>query len=344
MGATEVEVSPVVMGTMAQAGSGTSRGDVFRAAVLAGITAFDTAPLYEFGEAERALGAAIKGRRHEVTVLTKVGLRWDTSHGEVLFAADGKVVRRNSRPESVREEVEDSLKRLGVEALDLVQIHHPDRQTPIADTMGALLDLRREGKLRAIGVSNFTAAETREAEAALGGVPLASNQLEYNLVRRDAERELLPLARSRGFGVLAYSPFEEGLLAGGYPPSRPLAPGEGRVMNAAFDLRNRTLIHGALERAARPIAEARGVPLCTVALSWLLAQPGVTAVIAGARTAAQAAINARAAEVALTADEEQSLRRAFDSLPLNLTDQHLGPRARLFHALQRARSAWAGRS
>ena len=145
-----------------------------RAGLDCGLRAIDTAPIYGFGHSETVLGRALQGRREEALVLTKVGLRWDDERGERAFAAQGPqgrrvTVRRNLRPDSVRTEVERSLARLKTDVVDLVQVHWPDRTTPLADTLGALSELQREGKLRAIGVSNFSLAELDEAQRLLEG-------------------------------------------------------------------------------------------------------------------------------------------------------------------------------
>ncbi len=185
LGMSGLEVSPIVLGAMLRHSQGIhGHAAIVQAAVDAGSTTIDTAPLYGFGDSERALGRAIAGRRQCVQILTKVGLRWDDAHGDVLFefwnGRSMQAVRKNSRPESIRLEIERSLARLGIETIDLVQVHHLDRHVAIAESIGALKELRAEGKLRAIGVSNYSQPEIVEAEAALGDVPLASVQLRYN--------------------------------------------------------------------------------------------------------------------------------------------------------------------
>src|SRR5688500_905185 len=169
------------------------------AAIEHGLTAIDTAPLYELGRVETLVGRAIADRRARVQLLSKVGLRWDGDHGDVLLDAviDGtrRIVRRDSRPSSLRRDVDESLRRLGVERLELCQIHHPDPHVPIADAIGTLLELRREGKLAAIGVSNFDAAQLVVAHAAAGTVGIASHQLPLSLLQQRGRSELLAQAR-----------------------------------------------------------------------------------------------------------------------------------------------------
>jgi aryl-alcohol dehydrogenase-like predicted oxidoreductase len=219
-------------------------------------------------------------------------------------------VRRDSHPHSVREELERSLRRLGVEEIDLLQVHHRDLDTPVAETMGALADLQRQGKIRAIGVSNYTLSEIQLAIAALKPLALASIQLEYNLLERGIEREILGWARDQGVSVLAYSPLAHGTLAGRQLSGRPL-PADWRRGGAYFYKKNLALVTRGVEATVQPIGLDHGESLGTVSLAWLLAQPGLSGVVAGASTPAQAVDNARAAELALSDTEIARIRSAF---------------------------------
>lgn len=327
LGRSGLQVSRVVFGAMALSSASrdpASRERTIHAAVDAGITSIDTAPLYDFGACELLLGQALAGIRQRVQILTKVGLRWDDpqAHGQVLFpfvdaAGRQQAVRRNSRPESVRLEVERSLQRLRVDVLDLVQVHHLDPDTPIEDTMGALAELRRAGKLRAIGVSNYSAAQMARAQAALGDVPLASNQVHYSLLERWPEVEVLPRARAEGIGVLAYSPLERGLLAGDSTQRARFASDDGRRHEPAFHPDNLARIAAAAEASLVSIARAHDATVAQVALAWLLAQPGLSAVVAGASSAEQAQRNARAMALALSPAEESQIRAAFAAVKLD---------------------------
>lgn len=324
LGRSGLAVSRVVFGAMALSEAAEDeklRIDTIRAAIDAGITAIDTAPLYGLGRSEELLGRAIAGRRDRVQILTKVGLRWDDPRGSVLSRfrderGREQVVRHNSRPDSIRLEVERSLARLGVEALDLVQVHRHDAETPIADSMGALADLLRAGKLRAIGVSNYSAPQMREAQAALGEIPLASNQVHYSLLERWPESGILPHAREARIGVLAYSPLEKRLLAGD-PRAAALSPSDRRRRGPLFHPPNPERIAAAVDAALAPVARERGATVAQVALAWLLAQPGLTAVIAGASSVEQVRHNAGAAALALRDDELKAIRAAFEALRLD---------------------------
>ena len=332
LGASGIDVPVVVFGAWAVGGWGwggrSEESD--RAAVAAmrrglelGMTAIDTAPVYGFGHSETLVGEAIAGQREQAVVMTKAGLRWDDPRGKVAFEGvddrgETRKLRFNSRPDSVRAEAEASLRRLGVEVIDLLQIHWPDPTTPIADTMGALLELHREGKVRAIGVSNYSPDQMEEARRALGGVPLASDQPRYSLVRREIEADVLPYARETGVGLIVYSPLEQGLLTGKVPAEREFAESDGRSRRATFRAQNRAKVNAVLARHLAPVAAAHGATLAQTALAWTLAQPGVTAVIAGARSVSQTEENAAAADLVLTAEEWSTVDRAFRDLDLDL--------------------------
>lgn len=294
------------------------------AALGVGMNAIDTAPVYGFGHSERLVGEVLRGRRGQAKVLTKAGLRWDDPRGESFFHTEGPggqrlEVRRNSRPDSLRVEVDASLGRLGIERIDLLQIHWPDPTTPIAETMGALLELRSEGKIAEIGVSNYDTAQMAEAQAALGDVPLASNQLPYSLVKREIEGAVLPAARERGIGVIAYSPLEMGLLTGKVGADRRFPAGDTRQKRVSFQASNRALVNAALDGAVAPIARDHGVTVAQVVLAWTLAQGGVTTLLGGARNADQVRENRAAAELALSPEEGSRIDAAFTGLGLEDT-------------------------
>lgn len=301
-------------------------GEAVRAverALELGMNAFDTAPVYGFGRSEELLGRALRGRRAQALVLGKVGLRWDLAdargrRSKAMLGPDGqpREVACDSRPASVRAEVEASLRRLGCEQLDLVQVHARDPLTPIAETMGALEELRARGLVRAIGLSNYTPAETAEAERALAPSPLASLQLQYSLLARGIERELLPWARAHEVGLLAYAPLDQGLLSGKVGPERRFEAGTGRARRPSFAPQNRARVNAVLEGTVAPIARAHGASIAAVVLAWTVAQPGISAALVGARNPAQVEENARAGELELGPHELAAIERAFARLVL----------------------------
>lgn len=329
LGRTDLEVPVITLGAWAIGGwqwGGTQDEAAIaalREAPSLGMTAIDTAPVYGFGHSEVIVGRAIAGRRDEYEVLTKVGLRWDDDRGVPVYDGvdqDGKPrkIHKNGRPDSVRHEVEQSLARLGVEVLDLVQMHWPDETTPVADTMGALLELRAEGKLRHIGVSNYMPDLMEQAQQALGDVPLASTQPRYSLVFREHEEAVLPWAAEHGVGGIVYSPLAQGQLTGKVSADREFPDNDIRAGLAEFSRDNRARIASAVDDALRPVAAAHGATVAQVALAWTVAQTGVTSAIAGVRTSEQLAENAGAGSLTLTPDEIQSIRARFEALELDL--------------------------
>jgi len=321
LGKSDLKVTPVVFGAWAIGGwfwGGTDDAEAvtaIRAAVDAGINTIDTAPMYGFGHSEEIVGKALKGIRDKVIVATKCGLRWNRTDGDFHFVAQDEQNRSHRiykvlKPDSIIEECELSLKRLNVDVIDLYQCHWPDTTTPIADTMGALMKLKEQGKIRAIGVSNFTPAMMREC---LTAAPLASDQPKYSLLAREIEADVLPFCRENGIGVIVYSPLAQGLLTGKVTMDRQFAPGDLRVNTPWFQPQNRQRVLDALGRI-RPIADAHRATLGQVAINWVINTPGVTSAIVGARNAAQVRENVHAAEFRLSEEEQSFIRSTFESL------------------------------
>lgn len=294
--------------------------DAILAGIEAGITAIDTAPMYGCGHSERVVGRAVAGRS-DVAVLTKVGLRWDVDEGAFFFdtthpsTGAPQRIMRNLRPERVKEEVERSRERLQRDFIEVVQCHWPDPSTPVEETMSALADLVDAGIIGAVGVSNFDVPLLERAQAALAtrGLRLASNQPRYSLLDRDIESAILPWCRQNGVGTLAYSPLGQGLLTGKVTPERTFAEGDGRATHPLFSQASRRAIQAANQQA-EVVARAHDCSLAQLALSWCLHQPGVTAVLAGARSAAQIVENVGAADIALSQAEVDHLSGLFVGL------------------------------
>jgi aryl-alcohol dehydrogenase-like predicted oxidoreductase len=265
---------------------------VVDAALDAGVTFLDTADTYGEGASEELLGQVLEGRRDTVVLATKFGYS------------------RGGAPEYVREAVQASLRRLSTDRIDLYQYHRPDRETPIAETLGAMSELVDEGLVRAIGCSNFSAAQLAEAAEAAernGWTAFASIQNEYSLLERGIEAEVVPEAERLGVAVIPYFPLASGLLSGKYrrgedaPAGTRLASRGSVADDATFD-RLEALTRYASERGLEPI---------DVAIGALIAQPAVASVIAGATRPEQVRANAAAARWEPTADDLRELDAIF---------------------------------
>jgi aryl-alcohol dehydrogenase-like predicted oxidoreductase len=304
-------------------------------ALASGMDAIDTAPVYGLGRSEVLVGRALRAAGGRATLMTKVGLRWDAdAHGigRPMRGPDGELVdvRRDSRPETLRRELERSLERLGVEQVDLVQVHARDPLTPLAETMDALAELVHQGLARAVGVSNFTAGELRECARALGrrGLALASAQEHYSLLERRIERELVPTCLELAVGLLAYSPLDQGLLAGAVGAERVFPPEDGRSRRASFAPANRALVNACLAEVVAPVAALHRASIGQVVLAWTIGQLGISAALVGARSPAQVAENADAARVDLAPAEREAIGSAFAALELAAPARGLGARLR----------------
>ena len=279
---------------------------VINAAFEAGITFFDTADIYgaERGLSETLMGNALSGRRDDIVLATKFGMDMAGKAGPHWEA-------RGSR-RYIRRAVEASLRRLNSEWIDLYQLHQPDPQTPIEETLSTLDDLIREGKVRYIGHSNLAGWQLAEAEftAQLGRYPkFVSAQNEYSLVVREAELEVLPAVRAYGLGFLPFFPLYNGLLTGKY--TRESRPTDARITTQKPHLFEQ-VPWDSLEQYAAFCAE-REISMVEATFAWLLAQPNLTSVIAGATTPAQVGQNAAAGTAwSPTADEVQQIAAFFE--------------------------------
>ena len=283
------------------------------AALDAGITLLDTAPIYGFGLSEEIVGKVIRGRRDEVVLATKCGLIWHSNAGSHFLDLEGKVVHRYLGAESIRYDLEQSLRRLQTDVIDLYQTHWQDRTTPIAETMETLLNLKREGKIRAIGVSNATIEQMDEYRR-IG--PLDSDQEKYSMLDREIEAEQLPYCERNNIAVLAYSPLAQGLLTGKVTMDREIAENDQRSQHPRFSVENRRTLLAFLEEV-RPIAEAHNATFSQLTLAWTLAQPGLTHVLAGARNSEQTRENAAAADIALTDQESAVIAETLSRLDVD---------------------------
>jgi aryl-alcohol dehydrogenase-like predicted oxidoreductase len=266
---------------------------VVDAALDAGINFFDTADVYGGTRSEEFLGKALGARRAQVIVATKFGLPIDEQ-------------RQGAKPAYIRQAIEDSLRRLGTDYIDLYQLHRPDPSVPVADTLGALDALVREGKVREIGSSNFSVAQIREAEAEAARTQTArfvSVQNEYSLLVRAPEDGVLAEVQQREIGFLPFFPLASGVLTGKYESGkRPLGT---RLTESDSRLASRFLTDAQASKADRlaAFATARGHTLLELAFSWLAANKAVSSIIAGATSPEQIRANVAAVRWQLSPDE-----------------------------------------
>ena len=322
LGNTDLQLSTITYGAFAIGGNmwgGNEKQDsiaAVHASLEHGMTTIDTAPFYGFGLSEELIGEAIKGKdRSEIQLLTKFGLVWDGSNqgkGEYFFdaSAEGRniPVYKYASKANIIKELEESLKRLGTDYVDLLQLHWPDATTPIDETMEALNTLIREGKIRAAGVSNYSLAQVQEAA---NTIQLASNQVSYSMLNRSIEQELVPYSIEHKIGIIAYSPLERGLLTGKYFRDAALKADDHR--NGYFGQFSADKVKAFLD-SITPLAESKKASLAQLVLRWTTLQPGITIVLAGARNAEQAIQNAAAMNVQLSTDEIGFINRELEKV------------------------------
>lgn len=315
LGRTGVKVSELCLGTM------TFGENFFNIAVVdqpganamvaraldAGINFFDTADVYSYGHSEEVLGAALKEAstgRDKIVIATKVR----GAMSEAAMAGSGDVNNVGLSRKHIFSSVEDSLRRLGTDYIDLYQVHGWDTHTPVEEVLRALDDLVRQGKVRYLGCSNWAARHLMKALVLAGAHDWAgfvSLQAYYSLAGRDLERELLPLCREEGVGVLPWSPLSGGFLSGKYRRDNP-SPEGARRSGFQFPPIDEARGFDAVEALAA-IAKQRDATVAEVALAWLLAQPGVTSIIIGANKLSQLEDNLKAPDLKLTAVELETL-------------------------------------
>lgn len=323
-GQSDLTLSAITFGAWAVGGwmwGGAERADAvsaIRTAFDLGVTSIDTAPAYGQGTSEEIVGEALTGiPREKVQIITKYGLRWDLAKGQFYFKSKNNSgeeidIYKYAGYDSVIQECEQSLRRLKTDYIDLYQIHWPDPTTPIAETMGAVDDLIRQGKVRFAGVCNYDVDQLEEASRY---VSIISNQVPYSMVKRHIESSVVPYCIANNKGILAYSPLERGLLTGKIKPGHKFNEGDHRATGAFFTDDNVRRTNAFLEKI-RPIATRNNLTLSQLVLRWTLQQPGITIALAGARNAVQAKENARAGEITLSDDDVSAINTHLADLQL----------------------------
>lgn len=307
LGNSDLHITPIGYGAWAIGGGGWEFGwgeqddadsiAAIHAALDHGINWIDTAAVYGLGHSEEIVAQALKGRSNRPYVFTKCTRVWDAS---------GKV-GRSLKADSIRRELEDSLRRLQVDVIDLYQIHWPDPEEDIEEAWSTLAQLQKDGKVRWIGVSNFNVEQLQCAQKI---APVTSNQPPYSLIKRDVENAILPYCLQQNIGVINYSPMGAGLLTGAMTleRARSLPANDWRSRNADFT-EPRLLRHLQLVEILQAIANRHGRTAGEVAIAWTLNNPAVTGAIVGARSARQIDGIIGAGTFRLSADEVEQIER-----------------------------------
>ena len=302
LGKSELSVSVIGLGTWPLAGIEWEPTDETEAiaaiqkAIDFGINLIDTAPFYGNGRSEEIVSKAIKACRQRVIIATKCGLRRRRNN-----------IVTDLKPKSIRKELENSLKRMGIDVIDLYQCHWPDPDTPIEDTMGEMLKMKAEGKIRYIGVSNFDTALLQRAQKA---APIVSNQVPYSLLNREIEGELIPFCQEQGVGILAYGPLGGGILTGKYKEKPVFKTGDARSFFYTYYEEPYWSRVQMLLKDLEQVSKRYGKPISQVAINWVRQQPGISTVLVGARSPKQAEANATAGTWQLSAEDLASIKKA----------------------------------
>ena len=305
---TDMEVSAISLGTWAIGGRDWGKADdkesilTIQAAADLGINFIDTAPIYGRGHSEEVIGKAIKGIRNKFYIATKCGIQ-----------PEGKSFTFNLKPEAITKELDDSLKRLGIDTIDIYQCHYPDPRTPIEDTLGQLLRFKKQGKIRYIGVSNFGLPLLKRASSI---TPLDTLQVQYSLLDRSIEKGVLSFCKEENIGIIAYGPLGGGILTGKYinPPRFP--KGDARSFFYPYYKEPYWSKIQILIKEIENIVQKKGKSLSEIALNWVIQQKDITVAIVGCRNYQQLKTNASAGSWELSLDELKRLKRISDGLGL----------------------------
>jgi len=297
---TDTKISAISVGTWVMGGKNWGKVDdqesifTIRAAADFGINFIDTAPIYGRGHSEKIVGKAIKGIRDKFYIATKCGIQH--TDGGFTFSL---------KPKAIAKELEDSLKRLEIETIDIYQCHYPDPDTPIEDSLAQMLKFKKQGKIRYIGVSNF---DLPLLEKASGITSIITLQPQYSLLDRNIEKDILPFCQRQGIGVIAYGSLGSGILTGKYarPPNFP--KGDARSFFYPYYKEPYWSEIQVLIKEIKNIAQKRKRNPAEVALNWVNQQQGISTAIVGCRNRKQLKINASAGDWKLTPEELQILK------------------------------------
>jgi len=311
-GSTSIETSAIGLGTWAIGGwawGGTDEKNLINAvngALESGVNLIDTAPMYGKGLSEEIIGKAIKGKRDKVVLATKCGLIWHTKAGVYFFdyESTGEKVYKYLKKESIEYELNNSLKRLGTDYIDLYQTHWQDSTTPIEEIMEALLTLKDKGKIRAIGVCNASFEELKEYER-YG--KFDTNQGKYSLLDRNIENEIMPWCIGKNISIIAYGSLSKGMLTGKLRADRKFKNGDHRIGKKRFSVYNIAKTNDLIVKFLKPVADKHNCSIGNIATAWLLKNPRVIA-LCGARNEKQAIENAAGADIKLDESDLEEIK------------------------------------
>ncbi|NBI68178.1 aldo/keto reductase [Pseudoflavonifractor sp. 60] len=319
LGTLDKEVSRMGLGTWAIGGGSAWGGDkdaqesiaTIRKAPELGVNLIDTAPGYNFGSSERILGQALKEMdRDKVVIITKFGVVWDRE-GSLFNKVNGRQLYWNLSRESILEEIDKSLERLGVDYIDVYMSHWQSVEpyfTPISETMEVLNELKAQGKIKAIGAANVTPAQVEEY---LKWGSLDIVQAKYSVLDREVEKELLPICKAHGVALQAYSPLEMGLLTGALP--RDYKPVGAQIPKKWFQPENLPKVFDYLDRL-KPLTEKYQCSIADINMAWILAQDEKVVLLSGATTADQISQNVRSTQIDLSPEDVALIRGMAEEL------------------------------
>ena len=298
LGQSDLNCSVIGLGTWGMAGSFWGKVDddqsiaTIRAGLEAGINLIDTAPVYGDGHSEEVVGKALEGlKREDIVLATKCG-------------------RFTCETEKIRQELETSLKRLKTDYIDLYQVHWPDDKVPFEETFGELENMRKQGKIRYIGVSNFSVEQTEEASKYC---QIVSTQPQYSLLVRDIEKDILPYCVEKNIGILSYGSIGAGALTGKFKEKPVFKEDDERASFYTFFQEQNWPTKQMID-TLEEIASSHGKPTVHAAINWVLKQKGISVALVGARTPEQVRMNAQAADWELTDEENAKILQAYDKI------------------------------
>ncbi len=320
IGKSDIYTSALCLGAWA-IGGGPWWGDsddiqsikAIQASIDSGINFIDTAPGYEWGHSEEVVGKAIKGRRDKVTISTKCGLWWKTDEGQPHYEQKGITVRRCLKPSTIRKEIEDSLRRIDTDYIDLYITHWQEKgedATPIAETMDFLMNLKKEGKIRAIGASNTSIEDIREYSS---HGQLDAIQERYTMLDRHLEPEYIKVCEELDISIMGYSTIEQGLLTGRITMDTVIDEQSFKNMLPWYKSGNRKKVLDLLDKW-KPLCEKYDASLAQLVIAWTASQRGITFPIVGARKVKHAEENAASLKIDLSSDDLKRMRSDVEGL------------------------------